>query len=140
MVNQPEETGIPPKEINLTIPMIPNMEIAATQTAEAVARFMAFDDDQIDEVKMALIEACINAFEYSHSAEGKVYIKFVMGPADLVVIIQDFGQGFDPTSVRERKYRGNGIKIMKGLMDSVDITSGPGGTTITMSKARGNRK
>ncbi len=45
-----------PKEINLTIPMIPNMEIAATQTAEAVARFMEFDSDQIDAVKINRME------------------------------------------------------------------------------------
>ncbi|MBM3274728.1 MAG: ATP-binding protein [Candidatus Sericytochromatia bacterium] len=130
-----------PKEINLTIPMIPNMEIAATQTAEAVARFMEFDNDQIDEVKIALIEACINAFEHSHSAEGKVYIKFVMSDNDLKVVIQDFGQGFDPDNVNKRKgWRGNGVKIMRGLMDQVDIDSGPGGTTITMVKARGSQK
>jgi anti-sigma regulatory factor (Ser/Thr protein kinase) len=130
-----------PKEINLTIPMIPNMEIAATQTAEAVARFMEFDNDQIDEVKIALIEACINAFEHSHSAEGKVYIKFVMSDDDLKVVIQDFGQGFDPDNVNKRKgWRGNGVKIMRGLMDQVDIDSGPGGTTITMVKARGSQK
>lgn len=130
-----------PKEINLTIPMIPNMEIAATQTAEAVARFMEFDTDQIDAVKIALIEACINAFEHSHSAEGKVYIKFVMDQDDLKVVIQDFGQGFDPDNMsKSRGWRGNGVKIMRGLMDRVDIDSGPGGTTITMVKARGSQK
>ncbi len=130
-----------PKEINLTIPMIPNMEIAATQTAEAVARFMEFDNDEIDAVKIALIEACINAFEHSNSTEGKVYIKFVMDPDDLKVIIQDFGQGFDPDNVSKRGgWRGHGVKIMRGLMDRVDIDSGPGGTTITMVKGRGSQK
>jgi len=136
-----DDAGSLPKEINLTIPMIPNMEIAATQTAEAVARFMEFDDDQIDEVKIALIEACINAFEHSHSAEGKVYIKFEMNDDALKVVIQDFGTGFDPDNVGKRGgWRGNGVKIMRGLMDRVDIDSGPGGTTITMVKARGSQK
>lgn len=137
----PRDAGGMPKEINLTIPMIPNMEIAATQTAEAVARFMEFDDDQIDAVKIALIEACINAFEHSHSSEGKVYIKFVMDQDDLKVVIQDFGRGFDPDNVtKSRGWRGNGVKIMRGLMDRVDIDSGPNGTTITMVKARGSQK
>ncbi|MBM3266497.1 MAG: ATP-binding protein [Candidatus Sericytochromatia bacterium] len=129
-----------PREINLTIPMIPNMEIAATQTAEAVAQFMEFDSEEIDAVKIALIEACINAFEHSRSSEGKVYIKFVMNPGDLKVVIQDFGQGFDPDNMTKSPgWRGNGVKIMRGLMDEVDIQSGPGGTTITMVKARGSR-
>ena len=118
--------------------MMPNMEITATQTAEAVARFMDFEPDQIDAVKMALIEACINAFEYSASPEGKVYIKFVMNPHDLVVVIQDFGQGFDPErpAAASKPYRGHGLRIMQGLMDTVDIASGPGGTTIKMTKSR----
>lgn len=135
-----------PKEINLTIPIIPNMEVAATQTAEAVARFMEFDSDQIDEVKHALIEACINAFEHSKSSEGKVYIKFVMRPEDLMVVIQDFGQGFDLGGVEkpditqkfgENTYkRGWGLMLIESLMDSVEIFSNPSGTMITMCKLR----
>ena len=129
------------KEINLTIPMLPNMEIAATQTAEAVARFMEFEPDQIDAVKIALIEACINAFEYSNSSEGQVYIKFIMNPEDLVVVIRDHGKGFDPEhpAAVPKKHRGKGLTIMRGLMDNVEIASGPDGTTITMSKARASR-
>lgn len=137
--NRPQAADTNPREINLTIPIIPNMEIAATHTAEAVGRFMEFDSDQTDAVKIALIEACINAFEHSNSPEGKVYIKFVMNDANLVVVIQDFGTGFDPGHVSKRKYRGNGVRIMQGLMDRVDIQSGPGGTTITMIKARGSQ-
>lgn len=140
MVNEPHAAGNS-NEINLTIPMLPNMEITATQTAEAVARFMEFEPDQIDAVKMALIEACINAFEYSNSVEGQVYIKFIMNSEDLVVVIRDFGEGFDPerSGAGTKKYRGHGLKIMKGLMDKVEIVSGAGGTTITMSKTRASK-
>jgi anti-sigma regulatory factor (Ser/Thr protein kinase) len=134
-----------PREINLTIPIIPDMEVAATNTAEAVLRFMHFDADQIDEVKHALIEACINAFEHSQSQEGNVYIKFVMQSDELVVVIQDFGQGFEPDGVEkpvlEQKFghsykRGWGLTMMESLMDSVAIDSGANGTRITMTKKR----
>lgn len=139
-----------PREVNLTIPIIPDMEMAAIQTAEAVLKFMAFGSDQIDEVKHALIEACINAFEHSCSEEGQVYIRFVMNADELLVVIQDFGVGFEPGSVEapsmdskiggEHK-RGWGLMMMKSLMDSVEIASGARGTRITMSKKRdgGNR-
>ena len=118
---------------------------AATQTAEAVLRFMAFDADQIDEVKHALIEACINAFEHSESHEGQVYIKFIMRPDDLVVVIQDHGGGFDLSAVPkpdihakfgDNYKRGWGLMLIESLMDSVEIQSGPGGTTLTMCKQR----
>jgi serine/threonine-protein kinase RsbW len=134
-----------PKEINLTIPIIPDMEVAATNTAEAVLRFMAFDSDKIDEVKHALIEGCINAFEHSQSQDGNVYIKFVMREDELVVVIQDFGHGFDVGEVEkpaiENKIggsykRGWGLMMMESLMDSVSIDSSESGTRITMTKKR----
>jgi serine/threonine-protein kinase RsbW len=134
-----------PREVNLTIPMIPDMEVAAIQTAEAVLRFMEFNSDQIDEVKHALVEGCINAFEHSKSAEGKVYIRFVMNEEELLVVIQDFGVGFAPEEVPKPQLetklggahkRGWGLMMMESLMDSVSIASGPAGTRILMSKKR----
>ncbi len=144
MINRPGTAEFP-HEISLTIPIVPNIEVAATQTAEAVAGFMEFDREQIDEVKHALIEACINAFEHSNSNENKVYIRFIMKHEDLTVIIQDFGQGFDVESVEkpniESKFgnsykRGWGLMLIESLMDSVTITSSPAGTVITMTKLR----
>ena len=136
-----------PKEINLTIPIIPDMEVAATNTAEAVLRFMAFDTDKIDEVKHALIEGCINAFEHSESQDGNVYIKFVMQDDELVVVIQDFGHGFEVEGVEKPELdqklgvagsykRGWGLMMMESLMDTVSIDSNQSGTRITMTKKR----
>lgn len=136
-----------PKEINLTIPIIPDMEVAATNTAEAVLRFMAFDTDKIDEVKHALIEGCINAFEHSQSQDGNVYIKFVMQEDELVVVIQDFGHGFEVETVEKPELdqklgvagsykRGWGLMMMESLMDTVSIDSNQSGTRITMTKKR----
>lgn len=134
-----------PREVNLTIPMIPDMEVAAIQTAEAVLRFMAFTDDQVDEVKHALVEGCINAFEHSGSEEGNVYIRFVMKADELLVEIQDFGAGFEPDAVPKpaiedkvggEHKRGWGLMMMESLMDAVEISSSERGTRITMSKKR----
>ena len=53
-------------EVDLKIPMLPDMELAAAKTAEAMAEYAHFSEDEIEEIKMALIEACINAFEHSY--------------------------------------------------------------------------
>lgn len=147
MLNQKPGTSDLPQEVTLTIPILQNMEVAATQTAEAVARFMEFDSDEIDELKHALIEACINAFEHSNSVENKVYIRFVMRPEDLTVVIQDYGQGFDASSVPKPDLtakvlgaddykRGWGLMLIESLMDKVEIVSGETGTMIIMTKLR----
>ena len=51
--------------VELTLPVLPDMELAATKTAEVVAKHMDLSDEKSAEISMALIEACINAFEHS---------------------------------------------------------------------------
>lgn len=133
------------KEVNLTIPILPNMEITATRTASSVAEYMDFDQERIDEVKIALIEAIINAFEHSQSRDGKVHIRFLMREDNLTVVIQDHGGGFDPEQIEKpvladklhaSHKRGWGLMLIENLMDNVSIQSTEQGTTLIMSKNR----
>ena len=131
------------EEIDLTIPMLPNMETTAIQTAEAIMEYMKFDPDTKDEVKMALIEALINSFEHSKSKDKKVYIKFIVKQQELQVIVRDYGAGFDPVSVKkpdikekitDKRKRGWGLMIIENLMDNFYIISNELGTTLIMTK------
>ena len=78
-------------EVDLKIPMLPDMELAAAKTAEAMAEYANFSEDEIEEIKMALIEACINAFEHSDSMDRNVYITFHVEKEKMVVQIKDKG-------------------------------------------------
>lgn len=131
--------------VDLTIPMLPEMELAATKTAEAVASFVGLSEDRTEEVKLALIEACINAFEHSESKDQVVRISFKVEADALRVVITDTGQGFDlqeeSARVARKRQRGErtrgwGLRIMRELMDDVSVTSGPDGTAITLVKRR----
>ena len=136
----------PQKEIHLTIPMLQNMELAATKTAEAVAEVMHLDEEKTSEVSMAIIEACLNSFEHSKSEDKNVYITFAVQEEQLLIVLRDYGSGFDPSKLEEPKMekklkpgvrkRGWGLKLMESMMDSVEIESGPQGTTITMTKKK----
>ena len=64
------------KNVDLSIPMLPDMEITATAVAESLGVFIGLDQDKIEEVKIALIEACINAFEHSKSPERRIDLNF----------------------------------------------------------------
>tara|TARA_B110000037_G_C17092406_1_gene494575 strand:- start:790 stop:1206 length:417 start_codon:yes stop_codon:yes gene_type:complete len=129
--------------VELKLPIIPNMELIATQTAEVISRHMNLTDDQSSEISMAIIEACINAFEHS-KAENNVFIHFIIEEASLVIKVIDQGIGFDKTNVEipkienkigtnERK-RGWGLQLIQELMDSVEFESNEEGTTVTMKK------
>lgn len=137
------------REVSLTLPMLPDMEIAASKTATAMAEFMQMSSDRIDEVRMAVVEACINSFEHSRASDRRVFMTFsVLGdaePESLQIELKDSGVGFDPGAVAkptieeklkaERK-RGWGLQIIQGLMDDVEIISSAEGTRIVMTKHR----
>lgn len=138
------------REVKLTLPLAPDMEIAASKTATAMAELLRMSPDKIDEVRMAVVEACINAIEHSRAPDRKVYLTFeVLGedePEILRITVRDEGVGFAPADVEEpsierkisaARKRGWGLKIIRGLMDSVEIVSGTDGTSIVMTKARG---
>ena len=131
--------------VELKLPILKVMELVATQTAEIVAKHMDLSDEKTGEISMALIEACINAFEHSES-KSEVYIDFLIEEDQLTIKVIDKGKGFDQSNVKipkiesklnsdERK-RGWGIMLIKELMDSVDFESDHTGTTLTMIKKK----
>jgi anti-sigma regulatory factor (Ser/Thr protein kinase) len=130
--------------VDLTIPMLPNMELTATTVAESLGVFMGLDADKIEEVKIALIEGCINAFEHSKSEDGRIDISFQINERGLTVAINDGGQGFDLEEARRRIQdkrekglpRGWGLTLIEELMDELEIDSTDKGTVITMTKYR----
>ncbi len=129
--------------VELKLPILPNMELIATQTAEVIARHMDLTEDQGAEISMALIEACINAFEHSKS-DNNVFIHFLIEEDSLIVKVIDQGIGFDKTKVeipkienkvgKEERKRGWGLQLIQELMDSVEFESNNEGTTVTMKK------
>ena len=136
-------------EHKLALRMVPDMEIEASEAATAIARDIRMSPDRIDEVRMAVVEACINALEHSHAGDREVSVTFqVLGerdPEKLRIMVHDNGIGFSPDVLEEPtmegklkavRKRGWGLKIIKGLMDEVKIRSGAEGTTVVMSKLR----
>jgi len=128
--------------VELTIPVMPDMELLATQTSAAVAKHMNLDDEKTAEINMALSEACINAFEHSESTS-EIEIHFRISDDSLVIQVTDSGKGFDKSKVDipdiEEKIssnykRGWGLKLIEELMDTVKFDSSDEGTTVTMTK------
>lgn len=138
------------REVTLTLPLEqPDVEIAASNTATAMAESMAMTADKIDEIRLAVVEACINAKEHSRTVDRRVRVKCeVLGgdePEVLRITVHDKGVGFDLSEVEYPKIenklqadnkRGWGLEIMRGLMDDVSIHSGEDGTRVVMTKAR----
>ena len=141
------------RQVELTLPMVEDIELAVIKTAADLARSLGMGSVEIDEVSHAIIEACINAREHACCADERIYLRFLGGISDdgrakLEVWIKDHGVGFDPSKVKRRepgateapRKRGWGLQIMRAHVDDLDIESGSDGTTIHMVKFSERRR
>ena len=99
-------------------------------------------DERIDDLKLAVSEACTNAIE-AHDAAGsdeRVLVRCRAGEDALEVCVEDRGHGFDPAELpdhppvtdpdRLKFERGLGIPLIRALVDEVEFSSSGGGTAV----------
>jgi serine/threonine-protein kinase RsbW len=136
-------------EYVLTIPMGEETELIAAHTVEQIARRSNFQPEAINQIKTALIEACINATEHSLSTDRKIYQRFRLESDRLVVTVSSRGllvpeshletgaHGRSNGNHQEdngRGRRGWGLKLIRTLMDEVEFERVDDGTRLRMTK------
>jgi len=131
-------------EYEIVVPMGDDTEMIAAHAVEEIARRHAFKPAAINQIKNALVEACINAAEHSHSPDRRIYQKFAVEDDKIVITISNRGvkmpsekvtesvSSIEPTTGR----RGWGLKLMRRLMDEVNFEQTDDGTRISMVKYR----
>jgi serine/threonine-protein kinase RsbW len=130
-----------PEMIELSIPHRSEYVSMIRLTVTSIASRMGFDIEEIEDMKVALSEACSNAILHGGcGAEENFLVQFIREPKRLVISVSDFGKGYCVQSLQEPSAEelnegGLGIFIIKSLMDDVKIKSGSSqGTSITMIK------
>jgi anti-sigma regulatory factor (Ser/Thr protein kinase) len=129
----------------LVFPMLPDQELEAGEQASALADEARMEPDRVDELRMAVQEAFINASEHSGASDGRVYVTLSLYGADrpelVQVSIRDTGVGFTEPSQRgtidgegRPRKRGWGLTLIRRLVDEVEIESGSHGTLVVMRK------
>src|SRR5665811_2306823 len=94
--------------MELTLPMLPDVEIAAAKAAGNLGRQLGMESQAVDEMVHAIVEACINAREHSSCADQRIYLRF-LGTANsdgrprIEIWITDHGHGFDPVNARAHR-------------------------------------
>ncbi|MEP7149570.1 MAG: ATP-binding protein [Acidobacteriota bacterium] len=126
-----------PNEYEIVIPMDNDAELIAANAVEEIARRHDLDSRSINQIKTALIEACINASEHSLSPDRKIYQRFRVEDDRVVLTVSNRGLRLvshlahdEPAEGR----RGWGLKLMRKLMDEVTIEDVDDGTRIVMTK------
>ena len=131
--------------VELEIPARPEFVALARLVVSAMASSDAIlSDDQVDDLKLAVSEACTNAIE-AHDAiatEERVVVRCWSDDDALRVSIEDHGPGFDPSALpdhppptdpdRLKHERGLGIPLIRALVDEVEISSSESGTEVRL--------
>ncbi len=122
----------------IVVPMGEDSEMIAAHTVEEIAKRHNFTVRAINQIKTALVEACINATEHSLSPDRRIHQSFAVDADKLTVSVYNRGVRLADNQPEETASdsgrRGWGLKLMKGLMDDVRIEKTDDGTRITMIK------
>lgn len=127
--------------IKMKIPANPDYVSIVRLTTSGIANKVGFAMDDIEDIKVAVSEACTNAVK--HSEDNTVSVKYSLIENGLEIEIKDNGKGYDINSIgtpdlSNPKESGLGLFIIQALMDEVKIESkGNHGTTIKMTKYLG---
>ncbi len=110
-------------------------------TTSGFANKVGFCIDDIEDLKVAVSEACTNAIK--HSLDSKFTVVYSVIENGLTIEVIDDGRGYNTATVNELdlenlKESGMGLFIIESLMDDVSVQSKEGeGTIIKMTKYLG---
>src|SRR2546421_12786426 len=135
--------------VELEIPARAEFVALARLVVSALASADArLPDDRIDDLKIAVSEACTNAIE-AHSmadTEERVLVRCSESRDQMEVTVEDRGPGFDPGALPEHppvtdpdrlKFeRGLGIPLIRSLVDEVEFASSGDGTAVRIIMRR----
>jgi serine/threonine-protein kinase RsbW len=133
----------PASVFEIVIPAEGEAELIAARTAEQIARAADFDAEAINQIKTALIEACINAAEHSDSPDRKIYQRFAIDEDKLIITVSNKGKTFGRANEQStpsiaarpaKGARGRGLQIIRALMDEVKFEPTDDGSRLVMTK------
>ena len=106
-----EPAGIETTTLELRVPSEVGNERYAMDFSEDVAIQMGFQQEKIENLKIAVAEACLNAIEHGNSLNRnmKVIIDFTIGPSQLEINVQDKGKGFVPEEISRPDLKGKHV-------------------------------
>ena len=102
--------------------------------SDHIGRMAGLDDDQLHWVGVAVRESVVNAIKHGNQGDEskRVVVEFTPVPSrepeELVIRVEDEGEGFDPEDVADPlapenilKSSGRGIFLIRSFMDEVEL-------------------
>ena len=128
------------KNVEIEIPCLPEFVVVPRRAAEELAERIGFAPSEVDEIKLAVGEACSNAVKYSGPEKCKVRVSMRVRDDRLEISVTNGGSEFVPDgrsrkSLREEMREGGlGLYLIDKVMDELKIRHDGGENIITMAK------
>ena len=87
--------------LEIKLPKVPEIELVAVEGLERMGKHLGISDEKIGEARVVVTEAIINALEHTGDMNQYVNVEFTMTKEKLVVLVSDFGKGFNPDEIEE---------------------------------------
>ncbi|MCS6861334.1 MAG: ATP-binding protein [Abditibacteriales bacterium] len=119
--------------VDISIPSDTEFVRVVRLAVSGVASRLSFSYDDIEDIKLAVSEACNNAIQHaSPNGDSRVLVQCLTAPDRLTIIVHDSGSGV-PRAAWEKSLtppdewdeRGLGLVVMQALMDEVHFESRP---------------
>src|SRR5204863_8481597 len=79
------------EEYEFVVPMSTDTEMLTANAVDEIAKRHDFPPKAINQIKTALVEACINAAEHSLSPDGKIRQRFVVDNEKIAITVTNRG-------------------------------------------------
>jgi serine/threonine-protein kinase RsbW len=141
--------------IEMKIPAKPEYVGVIRLTLSGIASRMGFSYEEIEDIKIAVSEACTNAVQHAYHADegGEVVIGFGIYPEKLETMVADYGKSFHFEKMKDRfgpytksstvddlSEGGLGLFLIETLMDEVHVLNDSGVTVFMVKHVSGERE
>jgi anti-sigma regulatory factor (Ser/Thr protein kinase) len=131
-LTEPETT-----DVKLTLPARPENVSVIRHVLGAFAEALALPDDLIEDLRLAVTEACTNVVRHAYSPDlpGPVEISIRPEEERVNVVVADRGRGIGSSS--DTTGPGLGLPLIAAIADDVELQTVPGGgSRVAMTFAR----
>lgn len=136
-MNQPLAHSERNDQVELRIPCKPEWVALARLAVAAVANRMHFSIDEIEDIKLAVAEACTNAIQHADGAASSIDIECQTALDGLHIAVRDRAHVArpEPVNATAEATEGLGVFLIRSLMDEVSYdVRAKDGTELVMFK------
>ena len=136
----PALIGATPSPVRLSLPAQPRNIAVVRRALEAVAEELALPRRLVEDMRLAVTEACTNVVRHAYTAAeagepGALRVDLLPHSGGMEVIVEDHGRGLSPSP--DASGPGLGLPLIAALTSAVEVSHGAGerGSRVAMSFA-----